>query len=61
MVYASNPEASPGWGGAPLDIIAILGCILVFVGYLIQKVSSGPLVAVHDPYMHEGLEHKNYV
>lgn len=61
MAYAENPAESPGWGGAPLDVIAILGCILIFVGYLIQKVASGPLVAVHDPYMHEGLEHKNYV
>ncbi len=59
MVY-SNVEG-PGTSGAVLDVVAILGCVLVFAGYLVKRVGGTALVAVHDPYMHESLGHKNYV
>ena len=59
MVY-SNVEA-PGNASAIIDIVAILGGVFIFAGYLVQRVAGSTLVAVHDPYMHESLEHKNYV
>jgi hypothetical protein len=44
-----------------LDFAAILGVALVFGGYIVKKMTSGPLVAVNDPWMAESLHHKNYV
>ncbi len=44
-----------------VDLLAILGVVAIFAGYLIQKVPQSLLVAVNDPRMAEGLEHKNYV
>jgi len=61
MVYAGDAGPGPGAQGVVLDVVAILGCVLIFAGYLVQKVAGGQLVAVFDPFMHEGLEHKNYV
>jgi hypothetical protein len=38
-----------------------VGVFAIFAAFVMQKVASGPLVAVNDPYIHEGLEHRNYV
>lgn len=67
MVYM--PEVSPdgpvatgpGVIAGYLDALMIAGVLAVFVGLVVRKVASGPLVAVRDPYMAESLEHKNYV
>lgn len=59
MVY-SNVEG-PGNSALALDVVAILGAVLVFAGYMVMRVGGSTLVAVNDPYMHETLEHKNYV
>ena len=50
-----------GFGSPIVDALAIGGVLLVFVGLLVRQVSSGPLVAVNEPYLDEGLAHKNYV
>jgi hypothetical protein len=59
MVYPSGD--GPGLGGAYIDVLGIGGVLLVFVGLVIRKVASGPLVGVNEPYMGEALEHRNYV
>jgi hypothetical protein len=62
MVYATTDSADKiGLGGLWVDVLGVLGVVAVFVALVIRKVSSGVLVAVNDPYMHETLEHKNYV
>ncbi|MCA9282019.1 MAG: hypothetical protein H6812_11540 [Phycisphaeraceae bacterium] len=44
-----------------IDVVGVAGPVLLFVGLLIRKVASGPLVPLRDPRMYEALEHKNYV
>ncbi|MBN4060326.1 hypothetical protein JYT11_00600 [Planctomycetaceae bacterium AH-315-I19] len=44
-----------------IDLLAVLGPILFFLGMLIRQVGSGPLMPLSDPRMQEALEHKNYV
>lgn len=67
MAYPVTPtpdgpvQTGPGMSALVLDVVAILGICLVFAGYLVKRVSSNQLAAVRDPYMHESLEHKNYV
>ncbi len=60
MTYAAEGN-DPGLSGIWLDLLGIGGMLLVFGGFLVKKVSSGVLVAVNDPYIEEGLEHRNYV
>jgi len=43
------------------DLMGIAGPVLVLFGYLIKRVGSNVLVGVGDPFMHEAIEHKNYV
>lgn len=61
MVYASRADGGPGTASFIVDIIVILSGLALFAGYLVSKVSSGPLVAKNDPRMDEALEHRNYV
>jgi len=35
--------------------------VLVFVGLLIRKIGSGPLIPMQDPRLPEALGHKNYI
>ncbi len=44
-----------------IDVCGAFGPPLVFVGLLIRKVASGPLIALKDPRMDEALHHKNFV
>jgi hypothetical protein len=61
-VYAGRaPENIPGTGAWLIDIAGTGGVLLVFIGLLIRKVASGPLVPLQDPRMREALTHKNYV
>lgn len=47
----------PRW----LDIVGIAGPVCVFLGMLVRKIGSGPLIALRDPRLAEALKHKNYV
>ncbi|TVQ30665.1 MAG: quinol:cytochrome C oxidoreductase [Phycisphaeraceae bacterium] len=44
-----------------LDVAAALGPVSLFLGLLVRKIASGPLVPLHDPRMDESLHHKNYI
>lgn len=44
-----------------VDIAGLLGPVLVFVGAVVWKISTAPLVPLKDPRLHEVVEHKNYV
>ncbi len=60
-VYTELNANDPGWSKAYLDVAGVLGPAALFAGLFIKQVASGPLVAANDPFMHEALEHKNYV
>ncbi len=61
LTYAGGSTPDPMLSGLWLDLLGIVGVLLVFVGFMIRKVTAGVLVAVNDPYIAEGLEHRNYV
>ena len=61
MVYAANPSPPPVTQGMWLDVVGIVGVLAVFAGYLCWKIPSVSLVPLRDPYMHEAMEHRNYV
>lgn len=54
---AGPVETSTLW----IDLTGILGPVLVFVGFFILKIASGPLMPLRDPRQDEALHHKNYV
>jgi hypothetical protein len=56
-----HATGATGNGSPIVDALAIGGVVLVFIGLLVRQVSGGPLVAVNEPYLDEGLAHKNYV
>lgn len=61
-VYAGSPiESIPSSSSWVIDFAGTGGVVLVYLGFLIRKVVSGPLVPLHDPRMQEALKHKNYV
>ncbi len=63
MVYAEAGAAEPslGVGARVVDVLGIVGVALVFAGFLVRRVGQRPLVAINDPYLREGLSHRNYV
>jgi hypothetical protein len=66
LYWAVRPEARVEGGAVTLgprvlDVLAILSPVVVFVGFLIRRVATGPLIPLKDPRLHEGLGHKNYV
>ncbi|MBS0196365.1 MAG: hypothetical protein JSR77_06370 [Planctomycetes bacterium] len=61
MVYSALPDPPHGPLVGLTDVLGIVGVLLFFAGYLIKKIPSGNLVGLGDPYLLEGLEHKNYV
>lgn len=64
MVYLEANEAlppQPALASGVIDVLMILGVLALFIGHLVRTIPQQSLVAVHDPYMGEGLEHKNYV
>lgn len=44
-----------------LDVLGLLGPVCLFLGLVLRKVVSAPLMPLKDPRLHEALEHKNYV
>lgn len=61
LAYAGLEQGGPGASAWLIDALGVLAPVSVFAGYLVWRVASGPLVAVNDPWMHEALEHRNYV
>lgn len=56
-----RPNVKASHGAHWIDFVGVAGPVLLFLGLLVRKVASGPLVPLRDPRMHEALEHKNYV
>lgn len=48
-------------GPSLLDAVAIAGPVLIFLGVMVRKIGSGPLIPLKDPRLPEALAHKNYV
>lgn len=44
-----------------VDVFGILGPACIFLGFVVWRLTSAPLVPLKDPRLHEVLEHKNYV
>jgi len=44
-----------------LDVAGALGPVLVFLGFVVRKLASAPLIPVNDPRLAEAMVHKNYV
>lgn len=61
VVYSQNLEDPVGVSGLWIDVAGIVGALGVFGFLVVRKISSGPLVAVNDPWIDEAMEHKNYV
>lgn len=61
MVYSHMPDAPHGPLVALVDVLGIVGVMAIFAGYLVIKIPSSTLIGIGDPYLPEGLEHKNYV
>jgi hypothetical protein len=62
MTYAGlTDHAEPGLRGVWLDLAGIAGVWAIFAGFVLRKVTGGSLVAVRDPFIGEGLTHRNYV
>jgi hypothetical protein len=59
VVYGK--AAGPGTPAMIVDVLAIVGVLAVFAGYLVRKIPESNLVAVNDPRMEEALGHVNYV
>jgi hypothetical protein len=62
MAYTSGEGGTPaGSMSFVIDLLAIVGVVALFAGFLIQKIPQSNLVAVKDPRLAEALAHKNYV
>lgn len=56
-----RPEVDGVGPGAWVDFPGVVGPILIFLGMYVRRVSSGPLVPLHDPRLGEALHHRNNV
>ncbi len=61
MVYIDPPTGPAGVFPYVVDAIGIIGPVLVLAGYLVRRIGGNVLVGTGDPYLHESIEHKNYV
>jgi hypothetical protein len=61
MVYSAGSQDPAGSMVLVADLLGIAGPLLILFGYLVRRVGSNVLVGVGDPYMHEAIEHRNYV
>lgn len=57
----THANGATGNGSPIVDVLCIAGVVVLFAGLLIRQISGGPLVAAREPYLDEGLAHKNYV
>lgn len=44
-----------------LDLVGPVGPILLIVGLVLRRISSGPLIPIRDPRLSWSLSHKNYI
>jgi hypothetical protein len=56
MVHGALP-----WENLWLDVMGLVGPLGIFLGFVVRKVCSTPLIPLKDPRLHEVLEHTNYV
>ncbi|MCB9837780.1 MAG: hypothetical protein H6813_00435 [Phycisphaeraceae bacterium] len=65
IYFVVRPEARVGDDGGALftwlDAVGILGPILLFLGFLIRRIASSPLIPVNDPRLAESVGHKNFI
>lgn len=61
FVYATDPTDKIKLGLLWIDIAGAVGPLALFLGLIIHKVRSGPLIPTHDPRLPEAIAHKNYV
>lgn len=62
MVYVGDLAGqAPGPSSWWVDFVAVAGVLALYLGVLVRRIGSGPLIAVRDPRLDEGLAHKNFV
>jgi len=64
LMWAVRPEVTDGSGLVGprwMDVVGIAGPVCLFLGVLVRKIASGPLMPLRDPRLKEALTHKNYV
>ena len=63
VFYMARPtlDGQTGVHFSWVDVFGPIGPIAIFVGFVILRLGSMPLVAVGDPRLGEALTHKNYV
>ena len=64
VVYHIKPTFYPAGVATAnlwLDVAAIIGPVGVFLGLMVRKLGSAPIVPIGDPRLHEALHHKNPV
>jgi len=65
VYYVVRPEARIGQDGGALftwiDAVGILGPILLFLGLLVRRIGSVPLIPLNDPRHTESFRHRNYI
>ena len=49
------------WDHMLIDFFGLLGPLCLFLGVVIRKIGTAPLIPLKDPRLHEVLGHKNYV
>ncbi len=60
--YAQDAAETPAvLGTLWVDLAAILGALLLMLGFVIRQITTTQLVPAHDAWIGDALEHKNYV
>ena len=54
-------EGHESAAGYVVDVVAIGGAIALFIGLVMKRIATGPLVATSDPRLSEAMHHRNYV
>ena len=60
ITLPTYPEIEFG-ANAWLTVLGVAGPPVLFIGALLWRMQSGPLVPVHEPRLNEALTHKHYV
>lgn len=62
LYYIVRPiVATKPWDNIIVDVFGLIGPVCLFLGVVVRKVASTPLIPIKDPRLHEVLHHKNYV